>query len=213
MYFIVIDGVDGTGKTSQLGRLNDLLSQRQDVIQTREPGGSPFGEMAREAFLKDRDTMLSPMAQLSLLMAGRYIHLADVIEPAIAADKIVLCDRYIPATYAHQIATSFDAGLIHAFEAMQKEIRKPDLTIILDLSFDERIERLNKRREKEGSEPLNHLDIASLDRETAEQLRIGFLDYASYNLNHVVIDASGTEEEVFNKIVNALIEHGIYNKD
>src|SRR5262245_23453773 len=101
--FITIEGLDGCGKSTQLGKLAAALrTQGIDVVLTREPGGTPAGENIRSLLLDSRTAGLAPMAELALMFASRAQHLHEVILPGLAAGQFVLCDRFTDSTEAYQ---------------------------------------------------------------------------------------------------------------
>src|SRR5882757_7125678 len=101
--FITFEGLDGTGKSTQMRKLAATLrAAGHKVIETREPGGTATGEQIRKVLLHSGTTGLSPLAEMALMFASRAQHIAEVIEPALAAGGIVLCDRFTDSTEAYQ---------------------------------------------------------------------------------------------------------------
>src|SRR5579859_2888616 len=101
--FITFEGLDGCGKSTQLLHLQEALGARGiEVLSTREPGGTKIGESIRSILLDSRTGGLSSLAELGLMFADRAQHVKEVIEPALASGKIVLCDRYTDSTEAYQ---------------------------------------------------------------------------------------------------------------
>ncbi len=101
--FITFEGLDGTGKSTQMEKLAKALRARGLlVVVTREPGGTPTGEKIRDVILDSATADLSPMAEMALMFASRAQHIREVIEPALADGKIVLCDRFTDSTEAYQ---------------------------------------------------------------------------------------------------------------
>src|SRR5579859_6979286 len=101
--FITLEGLDGTGKSTQMRKLAAAL--RKDghkVVETREPGGTATGEKIRKVLLDSCTAGLSPLAEMALMFASRAQHIAEVIEPGLAAGSIVLCDRFTDSTEAYQ---------------------------------------------------------------------------------------------------------------
>src|SRR5689334_3221820 len=147
--FITFEGLDGCGKTTQLARLKDALSARGiDVVATREPGGSPIGERIRSILLDSRTAALSYSAELALMFADRAQHIEQVIEPALASGKIVLCDRYSDSTEAYQgygrrlgsrVVLNLHRDLCHDLW--------PDLTLLLESNVNRSIRRARNRNE------------------------------------------------------------------
>jgi len=132
--FITLEGGEGVGKSSNLEFIRrHLEAAGKAVIVTREPGGTPLGEQVRGLLLDHRHNGMSADAELLLMFAARAEHLAQVIRPALAAGRWVLCDRFTDATYAYQgggrgIATE----RIAALETWVQGDLRPDLTLLLD---------------------------------------------------------------------------------
>lgn len=153
--FIVLEGIDGSGKTTQVERLADWLPQSglmpegSELVVTREPGGTALGRELRRILLEERGE-LTPggRAELLLMMADRAQHVATVIEPALAAGHWVLCDRFSGSTEAYQ---GYGRGLplqeIRELQAIATGTLKPDLVLWLYLPVDMAIERLEQRKQ------------------------------------------------------------------
>ena len=145
--FISMDGVDGSGKTTQLRYLHDyLLDRGHKVMATREPGGSSVGEKLRNILI-DPDIDISNRTQLLLMLADRVHHIEDVILPALLDNKIVLCDRYHDSTRAYQLFTRGLEEREHIAPAVQSFIIKPDITILVRVEADEAMNRIVRRGE------------------------------------------------------------------
>lgn len=130
--FITFEGIDGAGKSTQISAVVALLAARRiDVEQTREPGGTPLGERLRELVLHEA---MHLETEAMLMFAARREHLAVRIEPALAAGKWVVCDRFSDATYAYQVGgRGLDAAKCAALETWVHPGLQPDLTLIFDL--------------------------------------------------------------------------------
>ena len=101
--FITFEGLDGCGKSTQLAKLAKVLrAQGLPVVMTREPGGTPTGDKIRQLLLDTKTSSLTPLAELALMFAARAQHIAEVIQPALAEGKVVLCDRFTDSTEAYQ---------------------------------------------------------------------------------------------------------------
>jgi dTMP kinase len=145
--FITLEGIEGVGKTTQLARLSAALSERGIAhVVTREPGGTPLAESIREVVLTAREEKLPPTAELLLMFAARAVHLANLIEPNLAAGIWVICDRFTDATYAYQGGgRRLNAQPIAALENMVQGTRRPDLTLLLDAPVDDALARAAAR--------------------------------------------------------------------
>jgi dTMP kinase len=132
--FIVIEGIEGVGKSTQLRYAEaHLAAGGREVVATREPGGTPLAERIRELVLAVRDESLPPAAELLLMFAARAVHLDNLIRPALARGAWVLCDRFTDATYAYQGGgRGFQDAEIGAIETLVQGGLAPDLVIVLD---------------------------------------------------------------------------------
>ena len=101
--FITLEGIEGVGKSTAIEVVRRVLEDKgRDVIITREPGGTPIGEKVRDILLSAQNNEMSPVSELFLLLAARAQHLAEVVSPALASGKCVVCDRFFDATFAYQ---------------------------------------------------------------------------------------------------------------
>jgi dTMP kinase len=141
--FITFEGIEGSGKTSQIHSIQTYLSEKgHDVITTREPGSSEIGTQIRSILLDSKNKGLDSLAELLLYMADRAQHLNETIKPALSAGKIILCDRYFDATLAYQgYARGLDIGLITKLHQLAFSDVRPDLTLLLDLPAEEGLAR------------------------------------------------------------------------
>ncbi len=132
--FITFEGGEGVGKTTQIGRATAwLCTQGFDVVQTREPGGTPRAERLRQMLLERSEEPMPGSCELLLMFAARASHLANLIEPALARGAWVLCDRFTDATYAYQGGgRGVEEANIDALVRIVHPNRHPDLTILLD---------------------------------------------------------------------------------
>ena len=130
--FITFEGIDGAGKSTQLGFIEQALRDAGiDLVRTREPGGTPLAETLRELIL---GTPMQPDTETLLVFAARAEHLATVIRPALARGCWVLCDRFTDATYAYQAGgRQLSEARIAALEAWVHPDLQPDLTFLVDV--------------------------------------------------------------------------------
>ena len=193
--FIVFEGGDKSGKTTQIKLLKDYLEKKsQAVLLTREPGGhnSIIAEKIRKIILDKEHQEMHPRTELLLFLASRAQHVEEVIKPALAQGQIVLSDRFDGSTFAYQgVARKLDLEEISKINNWSKDNLQPDLVIYIDLSIREAEER--KRVEKDDR----------LDREAKsfhEAVRQGFLKQAKVNDNWVVVSGLGQREDIAQKI-------------
>lgn len=160
--FITFEGIDGSGKSTQLRMLADELRRRGlDIVITCEPGGTPLGRALRAAFLETRDDV-SPMAELLCFAADRAQHVEKLIRPALDAGKIVISDRYADATFAYQGAgRGFAEDKVLQVIDLATGGLKPGITLFFDINAQQAIDRMADR-------PDDHTKRNRMDEETAE---------------------------------------------
>src|SRR6516165_7822666 len=148
--FITFEGLDGTGKSTQMRKLAVVLREAgHKVIETREPGGTPTAEKIRKVLLDSGTAGLGPLAEMALMFASRAQHIAEVIEPGLAAGNIVLCDRFTDSTEAYQ-----GSGRRLGSEPVRELHRilcgnlQPDLTILMDSNPHASVRRARRRNQR-----------------------------------------------------------------
>jgi len=154
---ITFEGIEGCGKSTQVDLLFDYLVKKGfDVIKTREPGGTAFGEALRDVALQ-KNLDVSPLPELLTIMAIRSQHVEEVIMPALHDRKVILCDRFVDATYAYQgYGRGIDLGIIETLNRLVTKGVRPNLTFLIDCPAGLGIKRKSKndrtldRFEKEG---------------------------------------------------------------
>lgn len=209
-FFITFEGGEGSGKTSQINRLAQHLTEhKQKVITTREPGGTEEAEKIRD-FLVQRDGGdWAPMAECLLLYAARYMNVQDVIRPALDDGKIVISDRFYDSTFAYQgYGHGFPLDKIETLNDLVLLNLKPNLTFILDIDPEEGIARSQRRLTAEaiGFEQ-NEDRFENLDISFHQRLREGFLDIAKNNPDRcVVIDATQDMDAITQQLIDETME-------
>ncbi|MFH1219737.1 MAG: dTMP kinase [Candidatus Eisenbacteria bacterium] len=191
--FITLEGIEGSGKTTQALRLKDLLNRRGlEVVVTREPGGSPIAEKIREILLDPRNRKMVALTELFLYEASRTQHVAEIIRPALDSGKCVICDRFFDASTAYQgNARGLDTQIVTGLNLLATGGIKPDLTVVLDLPVDIGLRRLGKSLDRIESEAI----------EFHERVREGYLEIARNDPARIkVIDGSGTIDDTFMKV-------------
>lgn len=141
--FITLEGPDGSGKTSQLPLLAEGLRKAgHDVLTTREPGGTEIGDQIRQVLFDLKNKNMHPRSEILLFQASRAQHVEEVIRPALAAGKVVLCDRYADSTLAYQgYGHRIDLKVLSEIVDFATGGLKPDLTLFLDISVEEGLKR------------------------------------------------------------------------
>ena len=191
-FFIVLDGPEGSGKSSIARRLAaDLGEMGFKVLLTSEPGGMRLGSMIREILLHKKEISLAAEAELLLFEADRAQHVKEVILPALADGKAVICDRFSAATMAYQgYGRGMDKKLIQMVDAFATGGLVPDLTVILDVDPETGLSRVRKVRATDKMERLG--------MQFHKKVRKGFLEVARKSRGRVkVVDSSGALEKAY----------------
>lgn len=191
-WFVTFEGPDGSGKTTQLRLMAPwLVEQGIPVVITREPGGTPVGEQVREILHDCAHTEMTSEAEILLYSASRAQHVGEIIRPAIAAGKVVLCDRFFDSTYAYQgYGRGLSLDALRQITAFATQGLVPDLTLYLDVPPEIGIER----REASG-EALNRLDREALAFH--RRVRAGYLTLIEAEPGRWrYVDATGAPDEI-----------------
>src|SRR6185369_15125058 len=176
--FITLEGIDGSGKSTQRELLSRELRRRGlDTVATREPGGTAIGEGIRHSMVSDATSHIAPTTELLLYVAARAQHVAELIRPSLQAGKIVISDRYTDSTVAFQgYGRGFELSIVDELNRFATGGLKPDLTIVFDL--DPEIARTRSR-----TRPVGGLLGAFDDQhnEFHQRMREGYLEIARNN--------------------------------
>jgi len=197
--FITFEGGEGSGKSSQIKRLEEKLEKaKHNFIVTREPGGTAGAEAIRHVLLSGQAEKYGPEMEAMLFAAARSDHVAEVIKPALKNGKTVICDRFIDSTRVYQGATGkVDIKFLHVLEHIACDEAFPDLTFVLDLDPKEGMKRANARREK--SDKPDRFEKEDLTAQ--KQRHAAYLKIAEEESDRCkVISASGTEAQVAARI-------------
>lgn len=202
--FITLEGGEGGGKSTQSRKLRERYEGLgREVVLTREPGGTPEAEKIRTLLVDRAGGDWSPVAECLLFFAARAMHVRDCIAPALAAGKVVICDRFTDSTRAYQgYAGDMDKTVIEQIKQAAIGPLEPDVTFILDLPAEVGLSRSGRRNAKSGG-----TEDRFENKELAfhEALRQGFLDIAAKNPARCrVIDATQPIDAVFDAIVRGL---------
>ena len=200
-FFISLEGGEGAGKSTQNKRIVQWLAQQgKDVLETREPGGTPISEQIRQVLLDTRNEGLHATAELLLMFAARSQLVEEVILPALNEGKVIICDRFADASYAYQGGgRQLGAETVAIVDDIVLDGRKPDLTLLFDIPVELGMTRVAGR--------------GAADRFEAESLRFfervrqAYLDRAAAEPGRFrVIDASRNQEEVWQQVESVLRE-------
>jgi len=197
--FITFEGGEGTGKTTLIKTIAKILSESHDVVTSREPGGSTIAEAIREIILDPKYKGVTPYTEALLLAASRAQHLDEVILPALAKNKIVLCDRYLDSSLAYQ-AYARDLGFKFILSINQYATEHlPNLTFYIDLDPKVGMSRIS------GRDKYDRLDQETIDFHN--KVRAGYLKVASmYPERVVTIDGNQSIESITNQIIAKIRE-------
>lgn len=187
--FFSFDGLDGTGKTTQLELFCAWLAGRgHTLVRTIDPGSTPLGERIRALLLEDRQTRIDATAEMLLFMAARAQMVDEIIAPALAAGRTVVSDRYLLANVVYQgYASGLNVADLWQVGALATRGIVPDLTFVLDLPPESAARRLAR--------PLDRMETRGTDFQ--QRLRAGYLAEAALHPERIaLIDASGSVENV-----------------
>jgi dTMP kinase len=199
--FITFEGLDGSGKSTHLARAAEWLAGRGAVCQvTHEPGGTPLGDALRGIFLDPRWGRIDGVVELLLVFASRRQHLLEVVEPALAAGRHVLCDRFTDSTYAYQgYGRGVPLPLIAEVDRLATGGRAPDHTLLFDLPAEAARERGSSPR-RQGVDRLDAEDLAFYRR-----VRDGFRELAARSPKRFhVVDSAGGAPATFAQVKSVL---------
>jgi dTMP kinase len=208
--FLTLEGLDGSGKTTQIKRLAAWIERRGlKPVSIRQPGGTPTGDRIRELLLDSRSTSLAPHTEMALMFADRAQAIAEVIRPALAAGKIVLCDRFTDSTEAYQGGgRQLGSQLVLEMHRLICGDLKPDLTLLLLPSLETSLERARHRNQR-------FTEKTGQDENRFEQEQIGFYrrvwqayrEIAAREPDRVVmIEGNLGIDEIHEQIVEAVAE-------
>jgi len=205
--FITFEGLDGTGKSTQMRRLAAVVRAKgHKVVETREPGGTLTGEKIRKVLLDSGTAGLSPLAEMALMFASRAQHIAEVIEPALAQGSIVLCDRFTDSTEAYQgRGRRLGSDAVLELHRVLCGNLQPDLTILLDSDAAASVHRARMRNKRDSKSSSRGHDENRFEQETRAfftRVHEGYLAIAKRETGRVaVVDARGTPGQTHQRIV------------
>ncbi len=208
--FIVFEGGEGAGKTTQIALLSKYLAQHNiKHICTREPGGTPLAEKIRELLLESKQGIQDIITELLLINAARREHIVNVIKPALQDSAIVLCDRFIASTMVYQGIVG--GGSLHDIKELNKIVLgdvMPDITFYLDIDPALAQQRRQQREAQHRSE--NHYDNKALTfhyavREGFHQLFV--VEPLQEKSKAHLLDAARTPDDVHQDIMEILKKH------
>ena len=192
--FITLEGIEGSGKSTNLGVIKQILDENQiNYIVTREPGGGPLGSNLREILL-DKSNAISPTVEMLLMMADRKDHVDNVINLNLKKGNWVISDRYLDSTIAYQGGgRQLDVNLI-TFLSAELDLPTPDLTLLFDLPVNEALKRAKERSELDRFE--------SEPEDFHNRIRDSYLEQASKNDRFKIVNSSKEIESVAEQVKN-----------
>ena len=205
-FFITLEGIEGSGKTTQIRALTAWLrKKRRAVVLTREPGGTPFADRVRALLLNSRDKGLTPSMELFLYESARKDHLKEVIEPALKKGRIVLCDRFTDATLAYPgHGRGLSLKMIEDMNQIATHGLKPHLTVLFDLPAEIGLGRAKGRisKIKKGNkEDRFEREALSFHR----RVREGYLTLARKEKRRFhILNANQSRHDVFRELCRTL---------
>jgi dTMP kinase len=207
-WFVTFEGLDGCGKSTQIQKLAGVFrAQGLSVVVTREPGGTATGEKIRRLLLDTATAGLSPLAELALMFASRAQHITEVIQPALADGRIVLCDRFTDSTEAYQGGgRKLGSAPVLALHRILCHDLQPQLTILMDSDVAASVERARRRNEahaaKNGRGKNDENRFEQENRAFFGRVRSAYLAIAAREPQRVaLVDARGTAVNTHAKIV------------
>jgi dTMP kinase len=208
--FITLEGLDGSGKTTQIKRLAAWMQKRSlNPVVTRQPGGTETGDRIRALLLDSRSTGLAPMTEMALMFADRAQSIAEIIEPALVAGNIVLCDRFTDSTEAYQGGgRELGSQVVLDLHRLVCGSLQPDLTLLLLPSLESSLERARRRNHRTAQQ--SGPDEGRFEQEhDAFHQRVWqkYREIAAREPERVIlIEGNLTIDEVHEQIVEAVAE-------
>lgn len=202
-FFITLEGGDGAGKTTVIGRVREYLQlQKRPYLVTREPGGIEIAEKIRSIILNPAHTAMDARTEALLYAAARSQHLAEVVEPALRQGRIVLCDRFVDSSLVYQgNARGLGVKAVRSINKFATGGLAPDLTLYLDVDPEVGLSRISANQDRE----VNRLDMESLAFH--RKVREGYLAIADEEPQRVVVlDANRPLESVEQDVLQVLKE-------
>ncbi len=203
-FFITFEGIEGSGKTTQLQYLSGYLQARgYQVVATREPGGCNISDAIRALLLDPMNGAMASHTELLLYSAARAQHVAEIIRPALTAGKIVLCDRFADATTVYQgLGRGLEKNQLEAINNFASNGLAPDMTLLLDYPVEQGLQRARARNHSGNLESEGRFELEDLTFH--QRIRQGYLDLALKEERFHIIDALGNEEIVTERIISAV---------
>lgn len=205
--FITFEGIEGSGKSTQIILLAKWLEERlgQAPVITREPGGCPIADQIRSTLLDAANNNMDERTELLLYAAARAQHMADIVQPALDREQFILCDRFTDATIAYQgYGRGLSTELIEELNHLATDGIEPDLTLLLDFSPAEGISRAKQRNADSAGPNEDRFEQEALAFHN--RVRIGYLALENKHPRIKRIDASGSIDKVALQIQAVMLQ-------
>jgi dTMP kinase len=206
-FFLTFEGLDGSGKSTQLRKLAEWLeAEGESVVVTRQPGGTRIGDRIRALLLDSRTENLAPRAELGLMFSDRAQAIAEIIEPALAKGRIVVCDRYTDSTEAYQGGgRELGSKVVLDLHAAMCGGLQPDLTLLLLPDFARSLERARRRNTRAAGHPIDENRFEKEDELFYRRVFDKYCEIARREpLRVVVIDGDQSVEQIHQRIVQVV---------
>ena len=208
-FFVTFEGLDGSGKSTQLRKLTQwLAAQGRQVTETRQPGGTRIGDSIRALLLDSRTQNVAPRAELGLMFSDRAQSIAEIIRPALDRGDVVLCDRYTDSTEAYQGAgRQLGSEIVLQLHAALCQNLQPDLTFLLLPDFDRSLDRARSRNARNTRKGKDENRFESEDELFYRRVYDKYREIAAREPERVVtIEGDGSVDEVHKRIVEVVRE-------
>ncbi|MFN2441099.1 MAG: dTMP kinase [Thermoanaerobaculia bacterium] len=206
-YFLAIEGIEGSGKTTQVARLEQAIrATGRNTIVTKEPGGTPLGNRIRAILLDPHEEGIDAMSELFLYAASRRQHVVELIRPSLERGAVVICDRFTDATLAYQgFGRMLDLDRLRQINEWATDGIRPNLTVILDIGESIGLDRARTRNAEKNLQSESRLE--GEDVRFHRRVREGYLALAESEPDrYAVVDAGGSLDEVFDRLLVTLRE-------
>ncbi len=206
-HFITFEGVEGCGKTTQIRLLGErLCAAGLEVVMTREPGGCRIADKIRALLLDADNSGMSSLTELLLYAAARAQHMRDVVCPALAAGKVVLCDRFTDATVAYQgFGRGIDLATIQHLNQLACQSVEPDLTVLIDCSPETGLRRARRRIEATRGPREERFELEDISFH--QRVRNGYLQLATDNPERfITFDGGGSIKDIAAGIATSVLQ-------
>ncbi len=208
-FFVTFEGLDGSGKTTQIQRLESWLNrQGERPLVTRQPGGTRIGDRIRTLLLDSRTEKLSPLAEMGLMFSDRAQAIAEVIAPALQDGRIVICDRFTDSTEAYQGGgRQLGSELVLNLHQTLCGGLQPDLTLLLMPNFEDSLQRARGRNQRKSQRGPDENRFESEDEQFYRRVFDKYLEIAAREpLRVVVIEGDHAIEEIHRQVIRVVGE-------